>query len=79
MKIAIFSTHAFEKPFLTAANQFYQHKLEYFDINLSLTSVVLAKDFLVVSCFVTDQLKSEVLQTLAKQGTKMIALSINRV
>lgn len=74
MKIAIFSTHGFEKPFLTAANESYQHQLEYFDINLSSKNVVLAKYFPVVSCFVTDQLNAEVLQALVKQGTKLIAL-----
>lgn len=74
MKIAIFSAHKFEKPFLTTANEKYQYKIEYFDISLSSKNVILAKDFPVVSCFVTDQLNAEVLQTLAKQGTKLIAL-----
>lgn len=74
MKVANFSTHSFEKPFLAAANEVHRHEIEYFDINLSPKSVVLAKGFPVVSCFVTDQLNAEVLQTLAKQGTKLIAL-----
>lgn len=74
MKIAIFSAHPFEKPFLDAANQVYQYKLDYLNINLSPQNVVIANDFPVVSCFVTDQLNAEVLQTLARQGTKLIAL-----
>ncbi len=74
MKTACFSLHHFEKPFLAAANQAHHHALEYFDVQLSEKTASLAKDFPVVSCFVTDQLNAEVLNIIAKNGTKLIAL-----
>jgi D-lactate dehydrogenase len=74
MKIACFSLHHFEKPFLAAANQAHQHELEYFDLMLSEKTASLAKDFPVISCFVTDQLDSKVLNIIAKNGTQLIAL-----
>lgn len=74
MKVALFSMHNFEKPFLTMANQLHNYELEYFDIKLSTKTALLAKDFPVISCFVTDQLNAEVLQIIAKNGTQLIAL-----
>lgn len=74
MKIAFFSMHQFEKPFLEKANKKYGYELEYFDIHLSQKTALLANEFSVVSCFVTDQLNAEVLKKLADQGTKLIAL-----
>jgi D-lactate dehydrogenase len=74
MKIAFFSMHEFEKPYLTEANKLYNYQFEYFDLSLSLESVELAKNFSVISCFVTDKLNAEVLQILANNGTKLIAL-----
>lgn len=74
MKIAFFSMHEFEKPYLVEANKLYNYQFECFDLSLSPKSVELAKGFPVVSCFVTDQLSAEVLKTLANNGTKLIAL-----
>lgn len=72
MKVTAFSTHCFEKPFLEMANKNYHHKLGYFDIQLSPKTAVLAKDFPVISCFVTDKLNAEALQLIADNGTKLI-------
>lgn len=74
MKIAFFSMHQFEKPFLENVNAAYGYELEYFDVNLSPKTASLAKDFPIISCFVTDQLNAETLKILADQGTKLIAL-----
>jgi D-lactate dehydrogenase len=56
MKVAIFSTKAFEKSFLVAANQSHQHKLVFFEATLDEQSAMLASGFLAVSCFVNDNL-----------------------
>ncbi|MCD6056160.1 MAG: D-isomer specific 2-hydroxyacid dehydrogenase NAD-binding protein [Gammaproteobacteria bacterium] len=74
MKVAIFSTKDFEKPFLTAANQSCQHELVFFEALLNEQTAVLAAGFPAVSCFVTDNLSAPVLTILAKNGTSLIAL-----
>lgn len=74
MKVAIFSTQAFEKPFLITANQLPQHELIFFETTLNEQTAVLAEGFPAVSCFVTDNLSAPVLTTLAQNGTRLIAL-----
>lgn len=74
MKIAFFSMHPFEKPFLEKANEAYGYELEYFDTYLSPKTALLAKNFSIISCFVTDKLNTETLEILAKYGIKLIAL-----
>lgn len=74
MKVAVFSTKIFEKPFLTAANQAYQHELVFFEAVLNEQTALLASGFPVVSCFVTDDLSDSVLNLLKKNGTRLIAL-----
>lgn len=74
MKIAVFSSQSFDKHFLEQANQNYGYELTFFDVSLSSKTVALANGFPVVSCFVTDQLDSEILHTLSEQGAKLIAL-----
>lgn len=74
MKVAVFSIHAFEKPFLNAANKNFNYQLEYFDARLSSKTAQLAKGFAIVSGFVTDELNSETLKILANNGTQLIAL-----
>lgn len=74
MKVALFSVKNFEKPFLTHANRTHQHELNFFDARLTVQTAALAAGYPVVSCFVTDELHKEVLHTLAKHNTKLIAL-----
>ncbi len=73
-KIAIFSAHNFEKPYLESAIQNTPLKLSYFDTRLNSDSVTLAKGFSIISCFVTDHLDHSVLKMLKEGGTKLIAL-----
>lgn len=73
MKIAVFSTKVFEKPFLIAANQ-QQHELVFFDNALTEQTAILASGYEAISCFVTDNLSAPVLNILAKNGTRLIAL-----
>jgi D-lactate dehydrogenase len=74
MKIAFFSAHPYEKDFLNEANEQYRYDLEFFENRLTLQTVNLAKNFKVVSCFVTDVLDEAVIFTLAAQGVRLIAL-----
>lgn len=74
MKIAIFSTQSFEKPFLMTANAAHQHELVFFDHALNEQTVTLATGFTAISCFVTCQLTAPVLKQLAQQGIRFIAL-----
>lgn len=74
MKLAVFSAHAFEVPFLKEANRVPGHELVFLDVCLSLETAALARDCAGVSCFVTDDLSAPVLKILAAQGTKFIAL-----
>lgn len=74
MRIAVFSAHSFETPFLLEANKSHHHALTFFNERLTAGSAQLAAGFPAVSCFVTDCLDAEVLKTLADNGTRLIAL-----
>jgi D-lactate dehydrogenase len=74
MRVIVFSTKMFEKPFLEAANLHHQHELIFSEAALNEQTAVLAVGFQAVSCFVTDNLSASVLHTLAQQGTCLIAL-----
>jgi len=74
MKIALFSSKNFEKPFLEAANKKHQHELVFFETALNEQTAVLTAGFTAISCFVTDKLSESVLKILAKNGVHLIAL-----
>ncbi|MGE3919958.1 MAG: 2-hydroxyacid dehydrogenase [Gammaproteobacteria bacterium] len=74
MKVAIFSTHHFEKPYLDLAVKKYPHEITYFDINLLAQTAQNAKGFDAVCCFVSDQLNKDTIKILAKLGVKIISL-----
>ncbi|HEY7884100.1 MAG TPA: 2-hydroxyacid dehydrogenase [Cellvibrionaceae bacterium] len=73
MKVAVFSTKAYDREFLTRANS-NQHQLIFHEAQLRSNTVLLAQDCEAVCCFVNDQLNAEVLTTLKQQGVKLIAL-----
>lgn len=74
MKVAIFSAKNYEKPFLDQANENYHHELSYFETGLNEKTVILAKDFEVVSAFVNDDLNANLLKKLKEMGIYLIAL-----
>jgi len=76
MKVAVFSTEPYDREFLDAANTSAQanHELVYFETLLEPKTASLAKGCPVVCVFVNDDVKSETLEILANQGTKLIAL-----
>jgi hypothetical protein len=74
MRVAIFSTKHYDRVFLEAANATYGHELFFFEPRLTEETTPLAAQFPVVCVFVNDQLSAHVLNTLAGQGTRLIAL-----
>ena len=74
MKIAVFSTKAYDRRFLTQANAEFDHDLHFFESKLDQSTMPLAREFPCVCVFVNDQLDRALLQQLADGGTSLIAL-----
>jgi D-lactate dehydrogenase len=74
MRIAVFSTKPYDKQFLSEANHAHKHEFRFFEPRLTPETTTLANGFEGVCVFVNDQLNAETLQTLAQQGTRLIAL-----
>jgi D-lactate dehydrogenase len=73
MKVAIFSTHEFDRPYIETANQ-NQLDLKFIEEQLSTQNVALAIGCEAISCFTSDQLDAEILHMLKEIGVKLIAL-----
>lgn len=73
MNILLYSTKEFEKPYLNQANA-GRHLLNFTADRLSLETVVKAKGYEGISCFVTDCLDKSVIMKLSDMGIKLIAL-----
>lgn len=76
MKVAIFSSKAYDREFLGAANENLDAPLDliFHEVQLNPDSSLLAQGCSAVCCFVNDQLDAEVLQQLASYGVKLVAL-----
>jgi len=74
MRVAVFSTHAFDRQFFDEANINRRHDLHYLDARLTPATSGLARDYPVVCAFVNDQLDTTVLTAITAGGTRMIAL-----
>lgn len=74
MKVAVFSTKSYDRHFLEVANTNHGHELVFFEPHLTYETTVLASEFPAVCVFVNDQLDEKTLQSLANQGTQLIAL-----
>lgn len=74
MKIAVCSTQPHDCNFLAAANAACEHELVFFETRLSAETVQVVAGFPVVCVFVNDVVDALVLQALAQQGTRLIAL-----
>lgn len=74
MRVAVFSTHTFDRQFLDQANVNRGHDLHYLEARLTPATCALARDCPAVCAFVNDQLNADVLALLASGGTRMIAL-----
>lgn len=76
MKIAVFSTRPYDREFLDHANEAAggRHSFSWYEARLSTNTANLAREHDCVCAFVNDQLGSDVLEILAEQGTRLIAL-----
>lgn len=74
MKIALFSTKAYDKHFFENENKKYNHELVFYEVHLNRLTAQLVKGVPAVCAFVNDQLDKETLEILAEGGTKVIAL-----
>ena len=73
MKVAVFSTNAYDREFLERANA-GRHDLQFIEPRLSAETASLAADLEAVCVFVNDYLDAGVIQMLAKSLTRLIAL-----
>jgi D-lactate dehydrogenase len=74
MKVAVFSTKAYDRRFLEAANADRRHELVFFEARLTADTAVLATGFPAVCAFVNDQLDEKTLKALSEQEIRLIAL-----
>lgn len=74
MKILFFSTKAYDQQFFVAANKAFGFELKFMEVPLNKSTTVLAKGYEVVCVFVNDSVSAEVLQELAAQGVRLMAL-----
>jgi D-lactate dehydrogenase len=74
MKVAVFSTKAYDRQFLEAANSNQQHYLAFFEPRLNRDTAILAAGFPAVCVFVHDQADAATLEILASCGTNILAL-----
>lgn len=76
MKVAVFSTKAYDREFLTRANSEITHPHEFIfhEAQLNTHTLLLAQGCTAVCCFVNDHLDANVLTQLHSLGVKLIAL-----
>lgn len=74
MKIALFDTHAFERPVFESANADFGHELVFFEHRLTERTAPSAAGFPAVCAFVNDRLDAGTLKILRDGGTRLIAL-----
>jgi D-lactate dehydrogenase len=73
MKIAIYSTLEFEKPYIETANN-GKHELKFLNVRLNAETVALASDCEAVSIFVNDDASAKVLELLHPLGIQAVIL-----
>ncbi len=74
MRLAVFDTHPYERPFFEAANGAHSHELTFFEPRLTAQTARLAAGHEGVCSFVNDRLDAETLAVLAGAGVRLIAL-----
>lgn len=74
MRMAVFSTKAYDRRFLDAANRGFGHQIDYFEARLEASTAALAEGYPAVCVFVNDRVDAATLEALAKGGTRLVAL-----
>ena len=73
MRVAVFSSKSYDRQFLDTANA-GKHQLVYLEPRLDRSTAIAADGAEVVCAFVNDHLDKKVLELLARQGVKLLAL-----
>jgi D-lactate dehydrogenase len=74
MRVAVFSSKHYVQEYFQQANRTAKHELVFFESRLTDLTTPLAEGFPAICTFVNDFLDAKVLLSLARQGTKLIAL-----
>jgi D-lactate dehydrogenase len=74
MRVVFFSSQPYDRASFLAANAAFGHDLTFLESRLGSDTTALAAGFAAVCPFVNDRLDAGVVQTLARQGTSLIAL-----
>ncbi len=74
MRLAVFSTRAYDRQFLSQANAGRRHELVFLDSRLDASSVASASGCQGVCAFVNDRLDAEVLRGLHGLGVRLVVL-----
>lgn len=74
MKVALFSAKPYDKKYFEKYNQNHGNNLAFFDTNLNEQTTNLTRDFEGVCVFVNDKLNEKVIEKLAENKVKLIAL-----
>lgn len=74
MRIAVFSTKRYDREYLGLANDGHGHQLEFHESQLNESTVRLSDSAPAVCVFVNDDVSRPVLERLAADGTRMVAL-----
>ncbi|WP_019868698.1 2-hydroxyacid dehydrogenase [Salinispora oceanensis] len=74
MRVSVFSTKPYDREFLSTANSAGDHELEFLEPRLTPQTAKLASGAAAVCAFVNDDLGTEVLERLAADGVRLIAL-----
>ena len=74
MKLVVFSAEPYDQQSLDLVNKKFHHEITYHEAALEDKTAILAAGFPAVCVFVNDKVTEGVIKTLAKNGTKLIAL-----
>ncbi len=74
IKIAFFGSQPYDKTSFKEANEDYGYDLRFYQGNLSINNILLTQGCDVVCIFVNDNANADVIEQLAKNGVKLLAL-----
>lgn len=74
MRVAVFSTHAYDRHSFTEANAQGAHEIVFLDVGLDERTEALACGFQAVCPFVNDTVNASVISALHEGGTRLLAL-----
>jgi len=73
-KIAFFDAHSYDRESFDTWNKDFGYEIHYYKERLSMNSIELTKGKDVVCVFVNDEINADVIDGLAKNGVKLVAL-----